>query len=71
MSIEYEHQVRLSLRCFLRRSISSLSAQIWGCVNDRSNNNIQRSQNRVLRGIVKAFWYIRKADIHRDLKVNK
>jgi hypothetical protein len=31
---------------------------------------IQRFQNRVLRNIVGAPWYIRNADLHRDLRID-
>ena len=30
---------------------------------------IQRFQNKVLRAIVNAPWYVRNADLHRDLKM--
>jgi hypothetical protein len=32
-------------------------------------NIIQRFQNKVLRAIVDAPWYVRNADLHRDLKM--
>ena len=31
---------------------------------------IQRFQNKVLRNIVSAPWYIRNSDLHRDLEVD-
>jgi hypothetical protein len=31
---------------------------------------MQRFQNKVLRNIVKAPWYIRNNDLHRDLEVD-
>jgi len=30
---------------------------------------IQQSQNKVLRNIIDAPWYIRKANLHRDLQM--
>ena len=37
----------------------------------RSNVDIiQRFQNKVLRNIVNAPWYIRNSDLHRDLEVD-
>jgi len=42
--------------------------QLWGCTS-QSNRNIQRFQNRVLRDIVDAPWYIRNDNLHKDLDV--
>ena len=44
--------------------------QLWGCTKQSNIKIIQRFQNKVLRGIVNAPWYIRNDDLHRDLKVN-
>jgi hypothetical protein len=44
--------------------------QIWGCTRHSNIDNIQRFQNKVLRNIVKAPWYIRNNDLHRDLEVD-
>lgn len=43
--------------------------QLWGCTKPSNIQIIQRFQNKVLRNIVNAPWYIRNTDIHRDLKV--
>ena len=43
--------------------------QLWGCAKDSNIRIIQRFQNKVLRSIVNAPWYVRNKDIHRDLKV--
>lgn len=43
--------------------------QLWGCTKPSNILIIQRFQNKVLRGIVNAPWYIRNDDLHRDLKV--
>lgn len=43
--------------------------QLWGCACQQSINVIQRFQNKVLRNIVNAPWYIRDKDLHRDLKM--
>ena len=43
--------------------------QLWGCTKKSNIKIIQTFQNKVLRCIVKAPWYIRNEDIHRDLKV--
>lgn len=44
--------------------------QIWGCAKNSVIEIIQRFQNKVLRNIVKAPWYVRNSDIHRDLNIN-
>lgn len=43
--------------------------QLWGCAKQCHINSIQTFQNKVLRNIVNAPWYVRNSDIHRDLKV--
>ncbi len=44
-------------------------AQIWGCASESNIQSIQTFQNKVLRDMVKAPWYVRNSDIHRDLEV--
>ena len=43
--------------------------QQWGCKKQSNTDIIQRFQNKVLRNIVDAPWYIRNADVHRDLQM--
>jgi hypothetical protein len=43
--------------------------QLWGCTKPSNIAIIQRFQNKVLRAIVNALWYVRNADLHRDLKM--
>jgi hypothetical protein len=43
--------------------------QLWGCTKPNIIPVIQRFQNRVLRNIVGAPWYVRNADLHRDLRI--
>lgn len=52
------------------KPIWTYGAQLWGCTNKKNINIIQRFQNKVLRSIVNAPWYIRNTDLHRDLRVN-
>jgi hypothetical protein len=42
--------------------------QLWGCTKPINIAIIQRFQNKVLRAIVNAPWYVRNVDFHRDLK---
>ena len=44
--------------------------QLWGCTKQSNIQIIQRFQNKVLRNIVGAPWYIRISDLHKDLKVD-
>ncbi|KAI5720084.1 hypothetical protein M8J77_001627 [Diaphorina citri] len=43
--------------------------QLWGCTCETTIYIIQRFQNKVLRSIVDAPWYIRNDNLHRDLCV--
>jgi hypothetical protein len=43
--------------------------QLWGCTKPSNIAIIQRFQNKVLRAIVDAPWYVWNADLHRDLKM--
>ncbi|KAI5750924.1 hypothetical protein M8J77_002517 [Diaphorina citri] len=43
--------------------------QLWGCTSPSNRLMIERFQNKVLRCIVDAPWYIRNDDLHRDLGV--
>jgi hypothetical protein len=43
--------------------------QQWGCTKQNNVELIQRFQNKVLRNIVAAPWYIRNADCHRGLQM--
>jgi hypothetical protein len=44
----------------------SYGIQLWGCASDSNIEVIQHYQNKVLKCIVSAPWYIRNSD-HRDL----
>ena len=43
--------------------------QLWGCTSQENIETIQRCQNKVLRMIVNAPWYIRNTDLYRDLGI--
>ena len=51
------------------KPVWTYSIQLWGCTSQSNRNIIQRFQNRVLRGIVAAPWYIRNNNVHKDLDV--
>jgi hypothetical protein len=43
--------------------------QLCGCASDSNIQVIQRFQNKVLKFIAQAPWYIRNSDLHRDLGI--
>jgi hypothetical protein len=43
--------------------------QLWGCSKKSHLKMVQTFQNKVLRSIVNAPWFIRNDDLHRDLKM--
>ena len=45
--------------------------QLWGCACETNIAIIQRFQNKALRTIVNAPWYVRNDDLHRDLQIDK
>ena len=51
------------------RPVWAYGIQLWGCAKKSNLDYIQRFQNKVLRSIVKAPWYARNSDIHRELGV--
>ena len=42
---------------------------LTGCQHYLDTAIIQRFKNKVLRNIIDAPWYVRNADLHRDLKI--
>ena len=45
--------------------------QLWGCASETNIAIIQMFQNKALRTIVNAPWYMRNYDLHRDLQIDK
>ena len=43
--------------------------QLWGCTTQSNRTIIRRLQNKILRGIANAPWYIRNDNLHKDLLV--
>jgi hypothetical protein len=44
--------------------------QLFGCRKPSNPAIIQRFQNKVLRNVIDAHWYVRNANLHRDLKID-
>ena len=53
------------------KPIWTYGIQLWGCSKKSNVILIQKFQNKVLRDIVDAPWYVRNADLHRDLKMDE
>jgi hypothetical protein len=43
--------------------------KLWGCTKPSNTAITQRFQNKVVRNIVDAPWYIQNADLHGDLNM--
>lgn len=43
---------------------------LWGCTKRKHIEKIQKLQNKILRSMVNAPWFVRNKDLHRDLKIN-
>lgn len=53
----------------LIRPIWTYSCELWGATAKSHLNKIQVTQNRVLRLITGAPWYVRNSTLHRDLHI--
>jgi hypothetical protein len=51
------------------RRVWSYVIQLWGGASDSNIQVIQRYQNKVLKCIVNAPWYVRNSVLHRDLEI--
>jgi hypothetical protein len=60
---------KLTLYKQVIRPVWSYSIQLWGCASDSNIQAIKRYQNKVLKCIVNAPWYVRNSDLHRDLGI--
>jgi hypothetical protein len=60
---------KLTLYKQVIRPVWSYGVQLWGCASEYNIQVIQRYQNKVLKCIVNAPWYVRNSDLHRDLGI--
>lgn len=51
------------------KPIWAYGIQLWGCTKKTNLKMIQTFQNKVLRNITNAPWYVRNDNLHRDLEV--
>lgn len=52
------------------KPVWTYGCQLWGCAKPSIIKHIENFQNKILRQLVNAPWYIRNCDLHRDLGVN-
>ena len=52
------------------RPVWTYAIQLWGCTADSNYLIIQRFQNKVLRIMTGAPWYISNEQLHRGLNVD-
>jgi hypothetical protein len=62
---------KLVLYTQILKPVWAYGIQLWGCAAQSTISVIQHFQNKVLRDIVNAPWYIRNTDLHRDLNMEK
>jgi uncharacterized protein YeeX (DUF496 family) len=60
---------KLTLYKQVIRPVWSYIIELWGCASESNIQVIQRYQNKVLKCIVNAHWYVRNSDLHRDLGI--
>jgi uncharacterized protein YeeX (DUF496 family) len=60
---------KLTLYKQVIRPVWSYGIQLWGCARESNIHVIQRYQNKVLKCIVNAPWYVRNSDLHCDLGI--
>jgi len=60
---------KLMLYKQILKPVWTYGIQLWGCTKQSNIDIIQRFQNKVLRNIVGAPWYITNTDLHRDLQM--
>ena len=51
------------------KPVWTYGTQLCGCTRHSNTDTIQRFQNQILKNIVDAPWYIRNADLPRDLQM--
>lgn len=68
-SSELSIQNKILLYKQVLKPVWTYGIQLWGCTKKSNATPIQTFQNKVLRGIVNAPWYVRNSDLHRDLNI--
>jgi hypothetical protein len=66
-SLSFQNKLLLCKQ--ILKPIWTYGNQLWSCTKQSDIGIIQRFQNKVLRNMVSASWYIRRNDLRRDLEV--
>lgn len=53
----------------IMKPVWTYGIQLWGCNKATNINKVQIFQNKILRDIVDARWFMRNADIRKDLNI--
>ena len=70
ISTKHSEAVFLQTIIFFQVVRRTYGIQLWGCTKQSNIDIIQRFQNKLLRHMVSAPWYVRNNDLHRDLQVD-
>src|SRR5215469_8941098 len=65
--LSVENKIRIYNQ--ILKPIWTYGIQMWGCSGKSNTHLIHTVQNKVLRSIVNAPWYVRNKDLHRDLQI--
>jgi hypothetical protein len=60
---------KLTLYKQILRPVWRYGIQLWGCASESNIQVIQIYQNKLLKCIVNAPWYVRNGGLHRDLGI--
>ena len=62
-------QNKLMLYKQILKPVWTYGIQLWGCTKQGNTDITEWFQNKVLRNIADAPWYIKNADLQRDLQM--
>jgi uncharacterized protein YeeX (DUF496 family) len=68
-SFELSVHNKLTLYKQVIRPVWSYGIHLWGSANDSNIQVIQHYQNKVIKCIVNAPWYVRNIKLHRDVGI--
>ena len=60
---------RLLIYKTILKPISTYGIPLWGTTNNSNIEILQRFQNKILRSIVNAPWYVPNTILHTDLQI--
>jgi hypothetical protein len=69
--ISYQYKTKLLIYKIILNSIWTYGIPLWGTAGNSNIEILQSYQNKILRAIANAPWYISNKVIHADLQVDK